>query len=459
MKCKMLLRALPNKSILRHYATKLDVLGVLRERGLIAQVSEPRSLLERKLERGEKIKLYCGADPTAKSLHLGNLLPLMVLLHFYVCGHDIVTLVGGATGMVGDPSGRKTERDALLDATRLDNISRINKQFSNFFRNAVNSYKQKFPDSEVNNGSCAHVNNYDWWQNVKMLDFLANYGKHIRIQSMLVRDSISSRLEARDGLGFNEFTYQILQAYDFYHLYENEDVTVQIGGNDQWGNITAGIDLIGRIATNTKNPPFGITVPLLTTSTGEKFGKSAGNAVFIDPEINTPYDMYQFFVNTTDADVGRFMKIFTFIPLDEIEHAVSSHLQCPHLRQGQRLLAREVVNLVHGPGKGDDAEMVSDVLFGRNCSGITGDELVRVFREAGVLLECSRHSTLTEILIELAQCSKSEAKRRIKQGSIYLGPERTKVVDEVSSLDPYVIDGKVLILRFGKQKCFVLKLC
>lgn len=442
---------------------KDSLINELKQRGLISQISQPEHLLHEKLETGHKLKLYCGADPTARSLHLGNMVPLMVLLNFYVRGHDIVALVGGATGRVGDPSGRKTERDVMENSTRLDNIKHIQRQLRKFFENGAKYYEMR--SFKINRqdslGGFMQEDNYGWWKDIGMLDFLAKYGKHIRIQSMLSRDSVSARLEGPEGLGFNEFTYQILQAYDFYHLYKEHNVTVQVGGNDQWGNITAGIDLINRVEANAqKSPPFGLTVPLLTTSTGEKFGKSAGNAVFIDPNINTAYDIFQFFLNTADADVPKFLKIFTLLPLQEIEEAVNRHLENPQLREGQRLLAREVTDLLHGPGSGNAAQTISEIIFdsGNVKHSLSADELIKLFGEARILKYGSKSESLLDILARLTTSSKSEAKRKLMQGGIYLHSTRMKVTEDVSDWEPYLIDSKVLILRIGKQKCFLVKM-
>lgn len=437
-----------------------SVLDELRQRGLVSQVSQPERLLHEKLQTGQKLRLYCGADPTARSLHLGNMVPLMVLLNFYVRGHDIVALVGGATGRVGDPSGRKTERTSMEDTTRMNNIERIQSQLERFFRNGLKYYSSK-RGVATSSGEFISQDNYNWWKDVKMLDFLACYGRHIRIQSMLSRESISARLGSSEGLGFNEFTYQILQAYDFYHLYKEENVSLQVGGNDQWGNITAGIDLIGRLDPRaSKEPAFGLTTPLLTTSTGEKFGKSAGNAIFIDPEINTYFDIYQFFYNTADADVCRFLKIFTLLPIETIEEAAENHQERPQLREGQKLLAREVTDLLHGPGTGQDAEMLSDIIFGdlRKDGSFSPDKLTKIFKEARLLHPASRSETLVNLVSRLNNVSKSAAARMLKQGSVYLGPNRSKVTVDPSDWSPYLIDGHLLILRIGKQKCVLIKM-
>lgn len=443
----------------RGIATKCDVLAVLRQRGLVQQVSQPEPALIEKLSSGSKIRLYCGADPTAKSLHLGNLLPLMVLLNFYVRGHDVVALIGGATGKVGDPSGRKTERAAMAEETRLQNIERIESQFKRFFENGAKYYESRSGETS-SCGKLLNRNNFSWWKDVKMLDFLAEFGSSIRIQNMLSRDSVASRLQGQDGLGFNEFTYQILQAYDFYHLYKEEGVSIQVGGNDQWGNITAGVDLISRVLPQSvkTRPAYGLTVPLLTTASGEKFGKSAGNAVFIDPEISTSYDLYQFFINTLDADVEKLLKMFTLLPFEKINTIMQEHNKAPHVRYAQQALAVEAVDMVHGLGKGQDANSISKVLFGDLTKSISGSELIRLFENVKILRKAPKLSTLSDLVCDLSKCSRSEYRRKLKQGSIYLGPEKVKAVDDISDLSPFLIDNEVLLLRIGKQQCFVVKL-
>ncbi|SMN21195.1 similar to Saccharomyces cerevisiae YPL097W MSY1 Mitochondrial tyrosyl-tRNA synthetase [Maudiozyma saulgeensis] len=457
-----------SRNVLKRFSsnkTRTNLLDLLRKRGLISQVSAPEEVLVSKVQNGDKLKMYCGVDPTAKSIHLGNLVPMMLMLNFYVRGHDIVNIVGGATGAVGDPSGRSTERKTMSIDTRLDNVSRITTQLSRFFQNGLTYYENKYKsndDENKNTGVYTMTNNYNWWKDVKMIEFLAQYGKYIRIQSMLSRDSVSARLSSQGSLGFNEFTYQILQAYDFYHLYKNENTTIQIGGNDQWGNITAGIDLINRVEQNSsnvkKNPPFAITVPLLTTSNGQKFGKSAGNAIFLDEEINTAYDIYQFFLNTTDADVERFLKIFTLMPINKISEVVEKHNDAPQLHYAQSVLAQEVTELIHGTKKAKDAKTISRVLFSNSTITEDSKELIRIFSGARILKQASQGSDLTTLVSELMQCSKAEAKRKVVQGSVYLGPDRVRLEKNTSDWIQYLIGNEVLLIRIGKQKCFVVQM-
>ena len=430
------------------------VLDELRARGLVQQISEPVDALVQQLREGKRPRLYCGADPTASSLHLGNLMPLMVLLHCYVRGHDVVALIGGATGMVGDPSGRSTERTALADATRLENVRRISGQFKRFFENGREYHGSRVAPAQ--SGHAVVVNNVEWWKDMGLLDFLARYGRHIRVQNMLGRDSVSARLSSGSGMGFNEFSYQILQAYDFYHLHTHHGVAIQVGGGDQWGNITAGIDLIGRLSPGAAaNPAFGVTVPLLLTASGAKFGKSAGNAVFVDPVITPSYQLYQFFVNTSDADVARFLRLFTMLPLSAIDEAVAAHTVAPQRRLAQRLLAREVVDLLHGLGHGKDAETVSDVLFGGARVDLPAGELLRLFTDAGILREAPRSASLVDLMCLATGSSRAEARRKLVQGAVYLGPDRSRPAQDIADLSPHMIEDRVLLLRIGKQQCYV----
>ncbi|OVF07795.1 putative tyrosine--tRNA ligase [Clavispora lusitaniae] len=434
----------------------------------------------------EKLKLYCGADPTAESLHLGNLLPLMVLLHFVLRGHDVVGLVGGATGVVGDPSGRTSERSAMEAAQREKNVRIIQEQIQTFLKRGIDYAKSRNieiakDDSKL--GSIQSVNNADWWKSVKLLDFLATYGRHIRVSQMLARDSISSRLESQQGIGFNEFTYQILQAYDFWHLFQNEGVNLQIGGNDQWGNITAGIDLISRLqkSTETKSKAekehdssaFGITVPLLTTPSGQKFGKSAGNAVFISEKSTTPFQMYQFFINSQDEMVFKLLKIMTLLPLEAIETViVPKHEKDPGLRIAQRILAREVVDLIHGNGVGDEMAYITSFLFPTPDQpfddDITADKLISKFRKSGILRALKLSSfpdptdlKMSTLLSSVLEMSKNETKALIRAGGVYLGIDRRQFVDpdDVVLFDKenHLIDGKLLLVRTGKQKYYVVE--
>lgn len=461
-----------DKDVTPETSSDTSLLEYLQSRHLVESITDDNLYKLTKRDSGQKFKVYCGADPTAESLHLGNLLPLMVLLHFRMRGNDVVGLVGGATGLVGDPSGRKTERNPLGGEQVDDNVSKIQNQISTFLSNGIEYAKSRqFPMTD-SIGETTSVNNASWWADVKMLEFLATYGRHIRVSAMLARDSILSRLEL-GGIGFNEFTYQILQAYDFWHLYKDHNVNMQVGGNDQWGNITAGVDLISRIKKSfgKDKEAYGVTVPLLTTASGEKFGKSAGNAVFIDSKLTTPYQMYQYFINVPDDIVGTLLKVFTLLPLNVIEgELLPKHNSDPGLRIAQRVLAREVVDLIHGVGVGDEMAYITGFLFPTPDQpfndNVSADKLIENFKRSGILFERTKPAPeeeikLSSILAEITGKSKSEMRRLIKAGGVYMGLDRNQIEDPddviLFDVDHHLIDGKLLLVRVGKQNYYVVE--
>lgn len=456
-----------------------SLVGHLQARYLVEAISSDDLIALTEPQATKTFKLYSGADPSASSLHLGNLLPLMVLLHFKLRGHEVVGLVGGATGAVGDPSGRSSERTQIEASIRQNNVNKIQEQISSFLEQGVKYAKsRKFPI--LNEGTHSMENNASWWESIKMLDFLATYGKFIRVSSMLGRDSIQSRLKSPSGLGFNEFTYQILQAYDFWHLYKDKGVNLQIGGNDQWGNITAGIDLISRLQKNdtktkdNKDGGYGMTVPLLTTPSGEKFGKSAGNAVFISRELTTPFQLYQYFINTPDEIVEKLLKIFTLLPLNVIENTVlNEHRADPGLRIAQRVLAREVVDMIHGIGMGDEMAYITSFLFPTPDQPfddeVSADKLIDKFSKSGILVDISLNDfknsneiKMSTFLSKVLKKSKTETKNLIKAGGVYLGLDRDQFIDpeDVVLFDKenHLIDGKLLLARTGKQNYYIVRI-
>lgn len=457
----------------------LSLLAYLNARSLAEGITDEN--LYKLTESGSQKKLtaYCGADPSAKSLHLGNLLPLMALLHFKLRGSNVVGLVGGATGVVGDPSGRTTERKAIEQNDRLENVKHIQNQISSFLERGIEYAKSRnYPLSEE--GEILLVNNASWWEDMKLLDFLTNYGRHIRLSAMLARESIQSRLKSNAGIGYNEFSYQILQAYDFWHLHKNHGVNMQIGGNDQWGNIVAGIDLVSRLHRNSQecgeeegesNSVFGLTVPLLTTPSGEKFGKSAGNAVFISEELTSSFDLYQYFINSPDDLVGQLLRVFTLLPLRSIEWILKLHEEDPGLRIAQRTLAREVVDLVRGVGVGDEMSYITSLLFPTPDEpfddNISADKLISIFKRSGILIRFKLDDfnvedlKMSTLLAKIMGKSKTETKSLIKSGGIYLGLEREQFIDpdDVVLFDPehHLIEGKLMLVRSGKQKYYVVE--
>ncbi|CAI5760708.1 unnamed protein product [Candida verbasci] len=445
-----------------------SLISYLKSRNLIESITDDNLYTKTKKDDIKHFKLYCGADPTAISLHLGNLLPLMVLLHFQLNGANIVGLIGGATGKVGDPSGRKDERSEIEQNKLQNNIENITCQFQTFFKNGIEYAKSRqFPIE--NHGNSQILNNFSWWKDIKMLNFLAEFGKYIRISSMINRTSIQSRLQSKEGIGFNEFTYQILQAYDFYHLYKSENVNIQVGGNDQWGNITAGTDLIQKTL---RKEAYGITVPLLLTLNGEKFGKSAGNAIFIDSKLTSPYQMYQFFINVPDEMVGKLLKTFTLLPLNVIEgELLPKHFQDSSLRIAQRVLAREVVDLIHGVGIGDEMAFITGFLFPTPDQpyndNLSAEKLIKNFKNSGILYKYDlknleeKDIKLSNLIAEITGKSKSEIKRLIKAGGLYLGLNRDQFndPDDVVLFDKsiHLIDDKLMLIRIGKHHYYVVE--
>lgn len=378
----------------------------------------------------KKITLYCGADPSAISLHVGNLIPLLILLHFYVRGHNVLALVGGATGEVGDPSGRSTERSQMDSAVRTNNMVHIREQLATFLDRG-RAYAETRGYSK-GLGTASTRNNHDWWKDVNMLRFLATYGRHIRVGQMLARDSVKNRMESEQGIGFNEFTYQILQAYDFWHLHSQEGCSLQVGGNDQWGNITAGIDMISRLRAEYSrtgraaeipkvaegaDAAYGITVPLLTTPSGEKFGKSAGNAIWINSELTKPYELYQYFVRAPDSVVENYLKMFTLLPLEHIEATMEEHRKDESRRTAQKLLAEEITDLVHGLGAGNRAKIMSAVMFPSAAEGetVAAAEVLQVFRAEKMLVSLKKDEVVgaqwRDIIASLTKKSKCKCER------------------------------------------------
>lgn len=430
----------------------MTLLQRLTQRGLIQQVTH-RDVMLKLLEQKHKFNLYCGVDPTARSIHLGNLVPLLLQLQFHIAGHDIVNVVGGATGAVGDPTGRSVARARMDREQRDANVKNITAQLKYFFHNGVQYAASKGMDVQL---GVHHVrNNMDWLQDVKLLDFLTQFGPSIRIQSMLNRDSVTTRM-ATGQLTFNEFTYQILQAYDFYKLNELEGVDVQIGGSDQWGNITAGIDLINRLkpdAETKEKQVFGITTPLLTTTNGMKFGKSNGNAIFIDKNLNSPLELYQYFFNCQDSQVEEWLKLFTMLHLDEIAVLLQQHQQEPQRRLAQIKLAQEVTELIHGPTASQDSHQISQQIYSHDIPAASVDPLVAMLDRSGHLRR-TKQNNLVEILSETLRCSKSQVRKLLPQ--IKVGPHRHAVGNSTTLHTTDWLQDRLLLVFIGKQRCLTI---
>lgn len=396
---------------------------------------------------------YVGFDPTADSLHIGHLVPIMLLSFFQRCGHKPIALVGGATGMIGDPSLKSEERNLLDEVTLKANVAGIRKQLS------------KFLDfSSASENAAELVDNYDWMKDFSFLDFIRDVGKHITVNYMMAKDSVKTRLSADSsvGLSFTEFSYQLIQGYDFLHLYRNLDCTLQMGGSDQWGNITTGTELIRRMDGG---KGYAITCPLITKSDGNKFGKSEGGNVWLDPEKTSPYKFYQYWINTSDQDAENYIKIFTFLDKETIDALIEEHKKTPHLRLLQKRLAEEVTTTVHSREECEKAIKASDILFGKSTSGDLMDLDEKTFLDVfeGVpQAEISKEEISEGIDIVTALAAKSgflksngEARRALKENSISVNKEKVSEDYRIDRND--LINNQFILLQRGRRNYFILK--
>ncbi|MDC6404546.1 MULTISPECIES: tyrosine--tRNA ligase [Maribacter] len=395
---------------------------------------------------------YVGIDPTADSLHIGHLVGVMMLRHFQLAGHKPIALVGGATGMIGDPSGKSSERNLLDEATLRHNQEALKNQLSRFL---------DF-ESDADNAAVL-VNNYDWMKGFSFLDFIRDVGKHITVNYMMAKDSVKKRLsaEAKEGMSFTEFTYQLVQGYDFLHLFRTHNCTLQMGGSDQWGNITTGTELIRRIGGG---KGYALTCPLITKADGSKFGKTESGNVWLDAERTSPYKFYQYWLNTSDADAEKYIKIFTFLSKQEIEHLVAEHSQAPHLRLLQKKLAEEITEMVHSKEELENAMKASEILFGKSTSqdlkALNEKTFLDIFEgvpQAQVPM-ASLEGGLDMIAALSAQTgflgSNGEARRELKQNSISVNKEKVQEDYLIGRED--LINGKFVLLQRGKKNYFVL---
>lgn len=399
----------------------------------------------------EMTTAYLGIDPTADSLHIGHLCGVMMLRHFQACGHKPIALVGGATGMIGDPSGKSLERNLLDEATLRHNQEAIKKQL------------EKFLDFSSDQPNAAElVNNYDWTKDVKFLDFAREIGKHITVNYMMAKDSVQKRLngEARDGLSFTEFTYQLLQGFDFLHLYQHKNCKLQLGGSDQWGNITTGTELIRR---KVQGEAYGITCPLITKSDGVKFGKTESGNVWLDRRYTSPYKFYQFWLNVADEDAERYIKIFTSLLREEIAAIVEEHRKAPHLRLLQKRLAEEITVMVHSREDLDMALEASSILFGGSTAEalrkLDEETLLSVFEgvphfdvEADAL-----SGKLIDLLTEKAPVfsSKGEMRKMVQNGGVFVNKSKISSADEIFD-SSMLLNGKHLLVQKGKKNYFLI---
>ncbi|KAK2463252.1 hypothetical protein APHAL10511_004907 [Amanita phalloides] len=412
--------------------------------------------------------VYAGIDPTAPSLHIGHLIPLMCLFHFQLYGHTIIPLIGGATGRIGDPSGRSSERQ-LADIQHVqDNVSSLDRNIHKFFTRTSDYALRRLPNIPSAPAQLTVLSNLDWHQDFTMLDFLRIVGIHARVNAMISRESVKARLNSQQGISFTEFTYQLLQAYDFYHLHKHHGCSIQIGGSDQWGNIVTGLELIARledkIATSHEGAldVFGVTTPLLTTSTGEKFGKSAGNAIWLDSDLTSVFDFYQYFVKVTDTDVEKYLKMFTLLPLPEIAEIVLTHESQPEKRIAQRHLAAEVTEMVHGREGLIHAETMTKLLFDSDYCTMQADRVIGALKNDPRLVLVDEYDMFHTPLPKLAAshglvASNSAARKLMQARGLYLN---NSPVDDVyfTLTRRHLIDDRMAILRAGKDKLIVLAL-
>ena len=423
----------------------MTILDELRWRGLLADCTDLDALTKR-LSEGP-ITLYAGFDPTADSLHVGNLVPLFALRRFQLRGHHPIALAGGSTGMIGDPSGKPDERNLLTPDQLSRNLDGIRPQLA------------KFLDFEVRSNPARLVNNYDWTAPVGVLEFLRDVGKHVSVNAMVAKDSVRSRMETRDaGISYAEFSYMLLQGFDFYHLRNTYGCELQVGATDQWGNITVGTELTRRELGVTV---WGLVFPLLTKADGAKYGKTADGAVWLDPKRTSPYRFYQFFVNADDADAGTLLRTLTFLEREEIQDLEGALQTDPGARAAQRALARELTRLVHGEDALAAAVRASEILFGGSLEGVTekvfGDVVGEVpTTEFEKTKLASPGVALPEVLVHVGLCSsKGQARKDIEGGGIYLNNERlADAVRRITTND--LLFGKYVLLRKGKRTYAVM---
>ena len=407
----------------------------------------------------EMTAAYIGFDPTAASLHIGNLATIMLLKHFQLCGHKPFALVGGATGMIGDPSGKAAEREFLSEETLRFNQDSIKKQL------------EKFLDFNSGENSAEMVNNYDWFKEFSFLGFLREAGKHLSVNYMMSKDSVKKRLET--GISFTEFSYQLLQGYDFYWLYKNKNVRLQMGGSDQWGNITTGTEIIRRKEASgleeNEHRAFALTTPLVTKADGTKFGKSESGNVWLDPEMTTPYQFYQFWLNTADSECARLLRVFTLYSQQEIENLETEHAQSPHLRIMQKAIAKDVTTRVHSVQDFEIVKVASELLFDKNVleqfelvdnKVIEALDLIKVRKE-----DYQNCANLTDFLATLILDenseplifkSKGDTRKAIQANSVSIN--KVKITDPNKSLDFDLLRSNYLIINHGKQKVYVVQL-
>ncbi|MGX7108803.1 tyrosine--tRNA ligase [Facklamia miroungae] len=414
----------------------MSIIEDLEWRGAINQQTDPEGLA--KLLAKKPVTLYCGVDATGDSMHIGHLIPFMVLKRFQLAGHQPIVIIGGATGSIGDPSGRTSERSLQTMEVVQENAKKLTQQMQKLF------FK-----GDATENSFKIMNNFDWLSKISLLEFLRDYGKHFNVNTMLAKDVVASRLE--HGISFTEFSYQILQAIDFHYLFKSQDVQLQVGGSDQWGNVTAGLDFIHRME-GPEAEVYGLTIPLMLKSDGTKFGKSAGGeTIWLDPEKTTPYEFYQFWLNQADADVIKYLKYFTFLDKSEIEILEQEVANQPHLRNGQRRLAEEITRFVHGQDALEEAEKITQALFTGNVQDLNMHQIEAGFKN---MPQANASKEPMDIVVWLVETgivqSRREAREFVSNGAILINGEKiTDLQYEISQSD--AIGEKYIIVRRGKK--------
>lgn len=417
----------------------MNIFDELKERGLIFQTTDEKALREALTEG--MVSYYVGYDPTADSLHLGNLVLILTMKRLQMAGHKPYPLVGGATGLVGDPSFKDAERGLQTKDTVVAWADKIRAQL------------ERFLDFENGENKAQMENNYNWFENLSFIDFLRDVGKYYTINYMMSKDSVKSRIES--GISYTEFAYQIMQGYDFYELNQRHGITLQLGGSDQWGNMTAGTELLRRKAGKTGHV---ITIPLITDSTGKKFGKSEGNAIWLDADKTSPFEMYQFWLNVNDDDAVKMLKIFTFLSLEEIAEIGEKFEAARHERLAQKVLAREVVTLVHGQAAYEQAVKITETLFGGgDLKDLDAKSILSGLKDVPTYqVKADDNLNIIELLISAGiENSKRQAREDVTNGAIYINGERIQDLDYTFS-DRDKIDNQLTVVRRGKKKNFIL---
>jgi len=414
----------------------MDILDDLKFRGLISQASNLDGL-RKEINKG-KISLYCGFDPTADSLHIGNLLPTLVLRRFQEAGHQPIALVGGGTGLIGDPSGKKEERTL--------NPDEVVERWSDVLKTQL----EQFLDFKRKDNPALMANNYDWLGKIKAIDFLRDIGKYFTVSYMLAKESVKARLES--GISFTEFNYMVLQAYDFLNLFEKYDCKLQIGGSDQWGNITAGIDLIKKKAGG---EVYGLTVPLVSKADGTKFGKTETGTIWLDAKKTTPYQFYQFWINADDKDVIQYLKYFTFLSKEEIENLEKKVQKNPEERGSQKVLANKVTSLVHGEKIAEFAEKISQKLFYNDIKDFSEKELQMVFENIEIIsFQNMKEINLIDLLIDAKVCSsKRQAREDVQNGIVFINGNSYKDTQQIIKKSDCFYN-KYLVIKRGKKNYY-----